>query len=97
MNDNFSHDDQMEQARKRVQAKLGFLKHFLIYIVVIAFLAAVNNLTYGGYQWWPWPALGWGIGVVANFLSAWVFVGGGRLEETLMRQEMDRMDRTDRR
>lgn len=87
-----SREEKMELARRRVKEKLGFIRHFIIYIVVIGFLVMVNNLTYGGYQWWPWPAMGWGIGVIAHFLSAFLFQGGGSLEERLMKREIDRMD-----
>ena len=42
---------------------------------VIAFLAIVNNMTWGGYQWWLWAALGWGIGIVSHFFPGIRFQG----------------------
>jgi hypothetical protein len=57
-------------------------------------LAIINNLTYSGYQWWLWPALFWGIGVFINFLTVYVFRGGGlkNLEENILKKEMERME-----
>ena len=82
--------ERIEEARKIARNKVGFIRHFLIYIVVIAFLALINNVTYSGYQWWLWPALGWGIGVVLNFFSVYLFQGKA-LEERIMKSELDKM------
>lgn len=82
--------ERIEQARKIAQGKVGFIRHFLIYVVVIAFLAIINNVTYSGHQWWLWPALGWGIGVVLNFFSVYLFQGKA-LEERIMKSELDKM------
>ena len=82
--------ERIEEARKIARGKVGFIRHFLIYIVVIAFLAIINNVTYSGYQWWLWPALGWGIGVVLNFFSVYLFQGKA-LEERIMKSELDKM------
>jgi hypothetical protein len=36
----------------------------MTYVLVIAFLFAVNILTDPSYIWAWWPAIGWGIGIV---------------------------------
>ncbi len=51
-------DEKYEIARKRAKDKLDFLRHLVTYIIVIAFLAFINNRTWGGYQWGLWAALG---------------------------------------
>ena len=84
-------DEKRLRARKIAKKKADFIKHFIVYIIVITFLAIINNVTYGGYQWWLWPALGWGIGVVLNFFSVYVFKGK-ELEERIMRSELDKME-----
>ena len=56
----------------------------------MAILAIVNNVTGSGYQWWLWPALGWGIGIGAHFVG--VFVTGERIEKKLMDRELEKMD-----
>ena len=80
-------------AKRIARNKIAFLKHFLIYIFVMIVLAAINNVTYSGYQWWLWPALLWGIGVFVHFLVSYLFKGSGlkRLEEDLTEKELKRM------
>ena len=63
-------NDKFELARKIAQRKVSFIRHAITYLVVMAALAIINNVTWGGYQWWLWAALGWGIGVTSHFLSA---------------------------
>ena len=86
-----SEEERIEKARKTVQAKLGFVRHFIVYILVLLVLAVLNNVTYSGYQWWFWVAFCWGIGVVFHFLSIFLFRRGA-LEEWLLNRELERMD-----
>jgi hypothetical protein len=88
----------MDEAQKRqraervVAAKLGFIRHAIVYVMVIAGLAVINNLTGGGgYQWWLWPAFGWGLGLVANFIQSYVFRSGD-LQKRLVEREMGKLD-----
>ena len=85
-------DKKYSKAKKIAQNKIAFLKHFIVFIFVMAVLAAINNLTGPGYQWWLWPALWWGIGVFLHFLFSFIFRGGGlkQLEEDLIEKEMKR-------
>lgn len=84
-------DEKLERARQVARRKMDFLRHAIIYLVVMAVLAIINNVTGGGYQWWLWPALGWGIGVVAHFLSAFLY-SGGSLEKRLVQKELEKID-----
>ncbi len=43
----------------------GFLRHFMSYLLVNAFLITIDVIT-GYHGWWIWPALGWGLGVAFN-------------------------------
>ena len=83
-------DEKLERARRVARRKMDFLRHVIIYLVVMAVLATINNVTGGGYQWWLWPALGWGIGVVAHFLSAFLYAGGN-LEKRLVQKELEKI------
>ena len=85
-----SREERKAAAKKIVRNKIDFIRHFLIYGIVIVLLAVINNTTYAGYQWWLWPALGWGIGVFSHFLSAYLFSGGG-LERRLVQRELEGM------
>jgi len=82
-----------EEARKIAKNKVSFIRHFITYIFVLIVLAVINNVTSRAYQWWLWVALFWGIGVFFNFLSAFIFKGGGlkKLEDDLIRREMKRI------
>ena len=94
MNDTFDseeRDDKYRIARKRAKAKIDFLRHLVTYLVVIGFLAIVNNMTWGGYQWWLWAALGWGIGLVSHFFSVYAFKGS-LFEERMIERELEQMD-----
>ena len=50
--------ERYERARKTAGQKVDVLRHALVYVVVIALLAVINNITAPGYQWWLWPAIG---------------------------------------
>ena len=60
-----------EKAKKRIKAKKGFFIHFGVYAATSAFLFAVNYLTFSdsGIWWAFFPALAWGIGIVAHYIS----------------------------
>jgi uncharacterized membrane protein YdbT with pleckstrin-like domain len=80
-----------EVARRIAIRKMAFIRHAIIYLVVVAALLLINNLTYGGYQWWIWPAIGWGIGVSAHFLAAFLPHEGSMIDN-LAKREMEKMD-----
>jgi hypothetical protein len=84
-------EERMKRAKKIVKQKMEFIRHFVVYACVIAALAIINNLTWGGYQWWLWPALGWGIGVFSHFLATFMFQGGS-LEQRMVDRELKRME-----
>jgi len=88
-------NDKAALARKIAERKVAFIRHAISYLVVIVGLAIINNLTYGGYQWWLWVAFGWGVGVVSHFLSAYLYQSGS-LVERLARKELEKMNETDK-
>jgi len=47
----------------------GFMSHLFPYILVNAFLFAINYLT-GGPWWFVWPVLGWGLGLAFHARAA---------------------------
>ena len=88
-------NEKLAQARKIAERKVAFIRHAISYLVVIVALAVVNNVTWGGYQWWLWVAFGWGIGVASHFLSAFLYQSG-RLVERLAKSEMEKMNESDK-
>lgn len=83
-----SEENKMDEIRKRVKAKMDFFRHLITYLAVMVILAIVNNVTGSSYQWWLWPALGWGIGIVAHFLGT--FVTGESIEKKLIEKEIEK-------
>ena len=86
-----SNEEKLQKAKAIVKNKLEFIRHFAVYAIVITTLAIINNFTWSGYQWWLWPALGWGIGVFTHFLSAFLFQGGS-LEKKMVDREMEKLE-----
>jgi uncharacterized membrane protein YdbT with pleckstrin-like domain len=88
-------NEKLELARKIALRKVGFIRHAIIYLIVMAALALINNVTGGGYQWWLWPALGWGIGVTSHFLSAFLYQSGS-LVDRVAKRELEKMNESDK-
>jgi hypothetical protein len=84
-------EEKLELARRIAQRKVGFIRHAVVYLLVMAGLAIINNATWGGYQWWLWPAFGWGIGVASHFLSAFLYQSGS-LVERVAKRELEKME-----
>lgn len=61
-------DDEV-RAFKEVRNLRGWYVHALQYIVVIGALFVINASMTKGPWWVQWPALGWGIGLMAHGLS----------------------------
>jgi hypothetical protein len=53
-------------AKKAVNARMGFYIHLTAYLVVNAFLLFINLATSPERLWFYWPLLGWGIGIIAH-------------------------------
>lgn len=58
-----------ERARKRAAAEAGFYVHLMWYGVVIGFLFFINLITSPSFQWWLFPAAGWGFGLASHFAA----------------------------
>ncbi|MBC7946690.1 MAG: 2TM domain-containing protein [Chitinophagaceae bacterium] len=61
-------------ARKRA----SFKSNLITYLIVNAFIWALWFLTadrnnYKGWPWPIWPTLGWGVGIVFHYFSAFVY------------------------
>jgi signal transduction histidine kinase len=59
-----------ERAHRRAAQEAGFYMHLLWYGIVIGFLLILNMLT-THYQWWIFPAIGWGIGLASHFVAVY--------------------------
>ena len=76
------------RAKKRVDEIKGFYLSLVAYFVVIPFLVFINYRTSWNYQWFWWPAFGWGIGII---IQAFITFGYGRdWEEKMIREYMEK-------
>ncbi len=62
--EDFSRENRYLRAKERVQELRKFYGNLTAYVIIITMLAIVNYLTYWGYKWFLWAALGWGIGLL---------------------------------
>lgn len=82
-----------EQARRRVEAKIGFFTHLGVYVVVNTLLIVINLQNSPEHLWFYWPLLGWGIGIAFHALGVFVFFRGSVLKERLVARELRRLER----
>lgn len=86
-------NERYEQARRRVEAKIGFFTHLGVYVVVNALLIIINLQNSPDQLWFYWPLLGWGIGIVFHALGVFVFFSGSVLKKRLIDRELRKFDR----
>ena len=79
-----------QEAKKRVEAKLGFYTHLSIYVAVILLLVFINLVTSSGIIWFQWPMLGWGISVAIHALAVFIFPNRLAVTEKMIEKEMNR-------
>ena len=65
-------DEQLALAR--VRKIRGFYIHLTQYVVGITVLTVINLVTHPSKLWFFWPALGWGIGVLAHAAATFEFI-----------------------
>ena len=85
--------DVYQQAKGRVEAKLGFFVHLAVYAGVNLLLIMINLLTAPGHLWFLWPLLGWGIGLFFHALHVFAFTGGSAIKERMIEKEIARTAR----
>lgn len=83
--------DLYEQARRRVDAKIGFFTHLGVYVVVNALLIIINLQSSPEQLWFYWPLLGWGIAIAFHALGVFVFFRGSLLKERLISRELRKL------
>ena len=76
-----------EEARLRAEIKVGFYVHLGVYSGVNFVLFVIWWLT-GGFPWFVFPLLGWGVGLFAHFL--WVF-GQTNVTDRLAEKEYQKL------
>lgn len=79
-----------QKAKKKVQARLGFKNHLVVYLAVNAILISVNLINSPDYLWFIWPLMGWGIAIFWHAMSVFVFNKESGVTERMIREEMDK-------
>ena len=84
-------DQRITLARRRANAKFGFLIHLAVFVAVNAGLALINLNTSPQIRWFPFPLGGWALGLTFHGLA--VFWPGPGLREKLLEHELRKIDR----
>jgi len=79
-----------ERAKTRVEGKIGFITHLVIYLCVNVLLIVINFMTSSGTFWFIWPLMGWGLAVIIHGLRAYVFPGRSQVTERMIQEEMEK-------
>lgn len=83
-------DNEIERrAQKRAGARLGWLVHASVYLLVNVLLFAVSAAS--GKHWAVYPFLGWGLGLMIHGLVVWMVMPGSGLYQRLLQQERARL------
>ena len=67
-----------EEAKRRVGEKKGFYAHVLSYVLVNIMLVFIWAFASGGgYPWFLWPLVCWGIFVLIHYLRVFILENKG--------------------
>lgn len=83
-------DNLYQRAEEIVDKRIRFYRNLLAYLIVNAFLAIVNWFFTPNFWWVLFPMFFWGIGVLKDFLKAFVLVDmfDGDYRERKIQEEM---------
>ena len=77
-------------AKKKVEARMSFYTHLVVYLLVITTLTILNLTVAGDYFWAMWPMIGWGSGLIVHGLFTFVFDAQSSLKERLIAKEIQK-------
>lgn len=86
--DDFARAAFREAEAKEIIRRRIFLLHLSIYLATNVSLIIIWALTGAGYPWFVFPILGWGIGLVAHGVVAYLLADPG---EIVLRREQQRL------
>lgn len=64
--------EKYHSAKSRVDALKGFYSHLFFFVLINIGLFLLNYFASPGLWWFYWPLLGWGLGLLAHFISVFV-------------------------
>lgn len=80
-------------AHKRAAAKLGWIAHALVYLLVNLLLLAMSEHAFGSRPWSAVPPLVWGLGLALHAVSVFALGNGSGLRQRLVQKERERLGR----
>lgn len=88
-----NNEKRFNRAKKRVEAMKSFYMNVLAYCIVIPILAYINYRT-TSFPWAIFPAIGWGVGLIGNWICASGYnpILGRVWEERKIREYMERQE-----
>jgi hypothetical protein len=87
------YDSLRSRAEERVDKKIKFYRNLQAYIIVNALLAIINALFSPEFWWVMFPVFFWGIGVLVDFLKAFVFIDNFDSDDYRERKIQEEMDK----
>jgi len=85
-------EEQIQMANKKAEEKISFLHQLIVYIVINAFLFLINFLTDRSFYWCFFVAFFWGLGLIMQGLSIFLFDGVFKnMKESLMQSELKKI------
>ncbi|MBE6497503.1 MAG: 2TM domain-containing protein [Methanobrevibacter sp.] len=87
------YDSLRSRAEERVDRKIKFYRNLKAYIIVNAILVIINGLFSPSFWWVMFPIFFWGIGVISDFLKAYVFIDNFDSEDYRERKILEEMEK----
>lgn len=87
------YDSVRSRAEERVDRKIEFYRNLKAYIIVNAILVIINGLFSPSFWWVMFPIFFWGIGVISDFLKAYVFIDNFDSEDYRERKIIEEMEK----
>lgn len=81
-----------KRAKKRVEAKMGWLVHATVFVLVNLLLLAINAVQ-GAPRWHVWPLSWWGLGLAIHGMVVLLSLSGDGLKQRLVQREIDALRR----
>lgn len=85
-----SEEELDRRARRRVDARIGWYVHALVFVLVNLGLLVIN-LFGGGPRWHLWPLAGWGLGLAIHGLFVFLGPRTDGLRARMLEQERERI------
>ena len=84
-----------QAAKKRVDLKIGFYTHLLVFVLVNSGMYLMNNFS-GGQRWHHFPLFGWGLGLAIPGIVTFISLQGMGLKARMLEQEIETLRRRQR-